>query len=46
METVENTYFGGDTSLACSADTQAKIDALVVEKVAAQYSKAMAILNS
>ena len=45
METVENAYLGGDTSLACSAKTQAKIDELVVEKVAAQYEKAMTILR-
>ena len=45
METVENAYLGGDTSLACSAKTQAKIDELVVEKVAAQYEKAMTILK-
>ena len=45
METVENAYLGGDTSLACSAQTQAKIDELVVEKVAAQYNKAMDILR-
>ena len=45
METVENAYLGGDTSLACSAQTQAKIDDLVVEKVASQYDKAMTILK-
>ena len=45
METVENAYLGGDTSLACSAQTQARIDDLVVEKVASQYNKAMTILK-
>ncbi len=33
METVQNQYLGGDTSLACSADTQAKIDQQVVALV-------------
>ena len=45
MEHVENAYLGGDAALACSADTQAKIDALVVELVKQQYQKAEAILQ-
>ena len=45
METVENAYLGGDASLACSAGTQERIDALVVKKVGAQYEKAMSILK-
>ncbi len=45
METMENAYLGGDTSLACSAETQARIDALVVELVKKQYAKAEAILT-
>ena len=45
MENVENAYLGGDASLSCSADTQAKIDALVVELVKRQYQKAEAILT-
>ncbi|MBQ8654282.1 MAG: AAA family ATPase, partial [Clostridia bacterium] len=45
LETVENAYLGGDTSLACSAQTQAKIDAMVVEKVQAQYERAEKILR-
>ena len=45
MEQVENAYLGGDASLACSADTQAKIDALVVELVKRQYKKAEDILT-
>ncbi len=45
METMENAYLGGDTSLACSAETQARIDALVVELVKAQYAKAVSILT-
>ena len=45
METVENAYLGGDTSLSCSAETQAKIDALVVSIVKEQYQKATQILT-
>ena len=45
MENVENAYLGGDASLACSADTQARIDELVVELVKQQYRKAEAILT-
>ena len=45
METVNNQYLGGDTSLACSADTQKKIDEKVVEVVKTQHKKALDILN-
>ncbi len=45
MENVENAYLGGDASLSCSAETQAKIDELVVELVKKQYGKAEAILK-
>jgi len=45
METVTNQYLGGDTSLTCAADTQAKIDEEVVELVKAQHEKARRILN-
>jgi len=45
METVQNQYLGGDTSLACSAETQAKIDEKVVELVKKQHEKAVAILT-
>ena len=45
LETVENAYLGGDASLACSAETQSKIDQLVVDTVKAQYDKAMGILK-
>ena len=45
METVENAYLGGDTSLSCSAETQARIDALVVSIVNEQYQKATQILT-
>ena len=45
METVTNQYLGGDTSLACSADTQKRIDEKVVELVKAQHEKAKRILT-
>ena len=45
METVNNQYLGGDTSLACSADTQNRIDVKVVEVVKAQHEKARRILE-
>ena len=45
METIENAYLGGDTSLSCSAETQARIDALVVSIVKEQYQKATQILT-
>ena len=45
METVQNQYLGGDTSLSCSAETQAKIDEKVVELVRQQHEKAISILT-
>lgn len=45
METVTNQYLGGDTSLACSAETQARIDEKVVELVKQQHQKAIQILT-
>ena len=45
LETVTNQYLGGDASLACSAETQSEIDALVVELVKKQYDKAKEILK-
>ena len=45
METVSNQYLGGDTSLACSAETQAEIDRQVVELVKKQHEKATEILT-
>ena len=45
METVTNQYLGGDTSLACSAETQAEIDRQVVALVKQQHAKAMKILE-
>ena len=44
METVNNQYLGGDTSLACSEATQKEIDRKVVELVKAQHEKAKALL--
>ena len=44
METVTNQYLGGDTSLACSAETQAEIDRQVTELVKKQHEKAATIL--
>jgi cell division protease FtsH len=44
METVTNQYLGGDTSLACSAEMQARIDDLVVALVKKQHNKAAEIL--
>ena len=45
METVNNQYLGGDTSLACSADTQREIDEKVVELVRREHEKAKKILT-
>ena len=45
METVTNQYLGGDTSLACSAETQSRIDEQVVELVRKQHEKALNILK-
>ena len=44
LETVTNQYLGGDTSLACSAGTQAEIDRLVIALVKKQHEKATQIL--
>ena len=45
METVTNQYLGGDTSLACSAETQSKIDQQVIALVKKQHEKALGILR-
>ena len=45
LETVTNQYLGGDSSLACSAETQTKIDTLVVETVKQQHEKALNLLK-
>ena len=45
LETVTNQYLGGDASLACSAETQTKIDALVVALVKREHEKAVKLLT-
>ena len=45
LETVTNQYLGGDASLACSAETQTKIDQQVVALVQKQHDKALKILT-
>ena len=45
METVSNQYLGGDTSLACSADTQKGIDERVVKTIREQHEKARKLLG-
>ncbi len=45
LETVNNQYLGGDTSLACSAATQQEIDKMVVSLVKSQHEKAIQILK-
>ena len=45
LETVTNQYLGDDTSLACSAETQAEIDRQVVALVKKQHAKAIEILS-
>ena len=45
LETVNNQYLGGDTSLACSSQTQREIDQRVVELVKTQHEKAIRILT-
>ena len=45
LETVNNQYLGGDTSLACRAQTQCEIDRKVVELVKTQHEKAIRILT-
>ena len=46
METTTNQYLGGDSSLACSMETQAEIDRQVVELVKGQHQKALDILRA
>ena len=45
FETMTNQYLGGDASLACSPETQARIDKKVTELVDGQYEKAMELLK-
>ena len=45
LETVQNQYLGGDTSLSCSMETQTEIDRQVVALVKRQHEKAVKILH-
>ena len=45
LETVQNQYLGGDSSLACSAETAARVDARVVEIVQEAHEQARTILR-
>ena len=45
LETVSNQYLGGDSSLSCSAQTQTRIDELVVKLVKQQHDKALTLLR-
>ena len=45
LETVTNQYLGGDASLACSAETQTRIDQQVVALVKREHQKALNILR-
>lgn len=46
METVQNQYLGGDTSLACSSQSEADIDIAVRRIITSEYNKAMELLKS
>ncbi len=46
MESLNNVYLGGDTSMSCSQETATKIDELVVALVQKQYEKAKSLLSS
>ena len=45
LETMSNQYLGGDASLACSPDTQARVDRRVTQVVTQQYEKATQLLK-
>lgn len=45
MENVTNQYLGGDTTLACSPETQARIDKAVSDLIKAQHEKARRLLE-
>ena len=45
METVQNKYLGGDTSLTCAEDTASRVDAMVIQVVKEAHEKAYAILK-
>ena len=46
LETVTNQYLSGDTALACSAETAAKIDEEVIATVKTAHEKAIGILQN
>ena len=46
LETVQNQYLGGDTSLSCSETTAAEIDQKVIALVKKQYEKAKVLLTT
>ena len=46
MESLNNAYLGGDTSMSCSQETATKIDELVVALVQKEYDKAKGLLSS
>lgn len=46
LETVQNRYLGGDTSLACSQETAREIDRQIIQIVKEQHDKAMELLSS
>ncbi len=46
MESMNNVYLGGDTSMSCSQETATKIDELVVALVQKEYEKAKGLLSS
>ena len=46
FETVSNQYLGGDASLACSPETQARMDQKVTELVSQQYRRAVELLRA
>ena len=45
FETMSNQYLGGDSSFACSPDTQARMDQKVMEIVSEQHKKALDIIS-
>ncbi|HIS55065.1 MAG TPA: ATP-dependent zinc metalloprotease FtsH [Candidatus Fimimorpha excrementavium] len=45
METVQNQYLGGDTSLTCAPETASKVDAMVTQIIKEAHEKAMKILK-
>ena len=45
METVQNKYLGGDTTLTCAEDTASRVDAMVIQVVKEAHEKAYAILK-